>query len=630
MTTLENIEKGISNYLDAKETEYAVMINGAWGSGKTHFCKSKISQLIVSKKFKPIYVSLYGLETAKNIDDLILKNVFSLESKQTEKVGNIFQNLFKSLTLKFNNDGPQFTGNISALASGLGGIVKQILLERNLNNSVLCFDDLERTIISSEEALAYINNFVEHKEIKTILICNENEIGKEEQELYGKIKEKTVGYTFDLQPNLRETINFLVPRYNNSFFEDIIRKNINLILEILEAGECQNIRIIKRSLDIANVIFTSLESFEGQTITTVEREIIWLIFSLHIEQKTGKNKKYLEKIKIYVIDGYSKYYAYKLNQQECNIRREDTSKLDEEFLEATRFLEKFYYDKKYASYLDLSKLVFISIFEYVVSGYFQEDLLKKEIEELEISERKIFLHPFNYYLLSDEEFDSISKQYIKELKEDLIDEATELIKTFRTLAIFASQNVLSENSQDIFKIFKQTLERQIEKNKLRYKTLSYKNLYFDSCYQFIEDKQEFEQIKNIIEHDINRKIEEDQRKSASDLIVKLKENPEDFFEEAFEQNKNQWNLFNYFDIDELFKSIIKLDNIHIKKFNIWLSNRYKHSYVSVLEAEQNNLKELKEKLKSYIDRGTENNCKKLHHLLLEKINENIEIICEGV
>ena len=44
------------------------------------------------------------------------------------------------------------------------------------NNKILCFDDLERANVDVIDILGYINNFVEHDHIKTIIICNEIEL----------------------------------------------------------------------------------------------------------------------------------------------------------------------------------------------------------------------------------------------------------------------------------------------------------------------------------------------------------------------------------------------------------------------------------------------------------------------
>ena len=44
------------------------------------------------------------------------------------------------------------------------------------DDKILCFDDLERANVDVIDFLGYINNFVEHDHIKTIIICNEKEL----------------------------------------------------------------------------------------------------------------------------------------------------------------------------------------------------------------------------------------------------------------------------------------------------------------------------------------------------------------------------------------------------------------------------------------------------------------------
>ena len=44
------------------------------------------------------------------------------------------------------------------------------------DDKILCFDDLERANVDVIDILGYINNFVEHDHIKTIIICNEKEL----------------------------------------------------------------------------------------------------------------------------------------------------------------------------------------------------------------------------------------------------------------------------------------------------------------------------------------------------------------------------------------------------------------------------------------------------------------------
>ncbi len=76
---MEDLVESILDYVRADYTDYAIMINGEWGSGKnTFFWNNKIRKKIDSMKFngkqyKTIYMSLYGIS---NLEDISKKKDF--------------------------------------------------------------------------------------------------------------------------------------------------------------------------------------------------------------------------------------------------------------------------------------------------------------------------------------------------------------------------------------------------------------------------------------------------------------------------------------------------------------------------------------------------------------------------
>ena len=73
---MEDLVESILDYVRADYTDYAIMINGEWGSGKTHFWNNKIRKKIDSMKFngkqyKTIYMSLYGISNLEDISKKI-------------------------------------------------------------------------------------------------------------------------------------------------------------------------------------------------------------------------------------------------------------------------------------------------------------------------------------------------------------------------------------------------------------------------------------------------------------------------------------------------------------------------------------------------------------------------------
>ena len=83
---MEDLVESILDYVRADYTDYAIMINGEWGSGKTHFWNNKIRKKIDSMKFngkqyKTIYMSLYGISNLEDISKKIFIETTQLMDK---------------------------------------------------------------------------------------------------------------------------------------------------------------------------------------------------------------------------------------------------------------------------------------------------------------------------------------------------------------------------------------------------------------------------------------------------------------------------------------------------------------------------------------------------------------------
>ena len=88
----KHIEEYLDYYFDGKKNfEYAVLLNGAWGSGKTWFVKKYIEKQILKDK-KVAYISLNGISKTSEIDEAIFKCIHPvLGSKQAKLAGQIFK-----------------------------------------------------------------------------------------------------------------------------------------------------------------------------------------------------------------------------------------------------------------------------------------------------------------------------------------------------------------------------------------------------------------------------------------------------------------------------------------------------------------------------------------------------------
>lgn len=272
----EKIIKSVKVYIDENMSDYAVMINGAWGSGKTYFVKNELIPELEQDK-PVIYISLFGIKT---IDDLV--NVMSLH------ILNIYSNERgqKRTNLNGNSSGQIISRNISStskVATTLMSLVSKGLklvpkgedtkafvsdLQKNsikFNRYIFIFDDFERSIIDKIELLGFFDELVEQNNAKVIIVCNESKITNAREEKsannaqqennesddkrlvddYRLYKEKVIGLTIKYEANLYsvyETV--LMKETNNDNTCSLLLQYKNNILELFKIIHSINIRTL--------------------------------------------------------------------------------------------------------------------------------------------------------------------------------------------------------------------------------------------------------------------------------------------------------------------------------------------------------------------------------------------------
>lgn len=184
----EEIVKSFLSYLDDSIYSYAYLLDGSWGSGKTFFVKEILIPSIVKhekekknqdseyKEKRILYVSLYGIKETEEISRLLY---LELRKVMADKMTT--GRFLKKHTPQI----PTWLGTTSKIVSDvikdskgidIENIINKISTGFSLKNCIFIFDDLERTSCNVNDILGYINNFIEHDQVKVLLIANEAEI----------------------------------------------------------------------------------------------------------------------------------------------------------------------------------------------------------------------------------------------------------------------------------------------------------------------------------------------------------------------------------------------------------------------------------------------------------------------
>ncbi len=247
------IIKIVTDYLRRSTTDYAIMINGEWGCGKTFFVDTDLSKVIMattcpnnSETYRPVYYSLFGVSSSDEISHGIKRQIVIHRANEKEK------------SKKKKEDAATITGTTLGIIADLFNVDSKRLL--NLydlkdipENAVLIFDDLERSKMPLTELLGVINNYAVVDKKKVIVICNETKLEKD----FCDFKEKTIRFTLNYSPSQEDVFKNIIntkleisPSYK-TFLED----NLPIILETFHKGKCANVRTLIFIIDIFEEIY---------------------------------------------------------------------------------------------------------------------------------------------------------------------------------------------------------------------------------------------------------------------------------------------------------------------------------------------------------------------------------------
>ena len=100
------IKEEVIRYIDDKNYNYALLIDGEWGSGKTYFITHDIKSVIENheqegenRTFK--YISLYGIKSTDEMEESIFwsildENIFKFKDKIEGKISSSMANREKT------------------------------------------------------------------------------------------------------------------------------------------------------------------------------------------------------------------------------------------------------------------------------------------------------------------------------------------------------------------------------------------------------------------------------------------------------------------------------------------------------------------------------------------------------
>lgn len=388
----DRLRESVLQYVDTEYANpYALMIDGAWGSGKTFFIKDLLSNGDKTSKKALVYVSLYGLNSNSEIAEQVFWASISNNDK-VKKYANFSITLIRKL----------FPIPIKDTDAGMFSINDFV----DFKDCILVFDDLERlgSGLPANEAMGYINaQFVEHKGYKVIIIGSEQDIQPNVKDRFLKEKEKVVGRTLSFEPKVIEVANMYLTQVENKStnFKLFLDSNRQFILDRIQQANITNLRTLFFFFDS---LLSIVDNIEPDVAKDMSIHIIQstLIFSDAYKSDGFKDRKSANEFPFYPHGGYLLLMA-----RSETWASPDKDKENEERKKEREFHRRF---GPYPNTMDTYYII-SPIFDFIQSGFLDkkrliESLKINLLEKESIESSSIRMIDDLYNINSDEEFES--------------------------------------------------------------------------------------------------------------------------------------------------------------------------------------------------------------------------------
>lgn len=277
-------ELAINNFINSDTVDYAFLINGQWGSGKTHFINNFISQHHLNDRIY-IKISLFGIKDTSELTLNIISAAASFKDKPKD-----FIILLKEIISKIPG-----IKEIASFKSLSPDIILKYFFSTLMKDKkiILVFDDFERTSIDLKIVLGYISNIIGMENFRCIIIANENEIiNIDKEKIYDIYREKIIWKSIDISTleihnHLNVNLPFGILKYDQSLKQGFFDSGIRNIRLFIRGATDFDVFLKNDKLSLINKLNED---------TLQDLAYAYMLFHMILKSKSLKKDEFLKKI----------------------------------------------------------------------------------------------------------------------------------------------------------------------------------------------------------------------------------------------------------------------------------------------------------------------------------------------
>jgi hypothetical protein len=252
--TYENVKNSLIAILSDPDHKVSAL-RGKWGTGKTFLWKSIANHATYTTK-PPIYVSLFGV---KSIKELKLRII--------ESIGLSDNNAFKKIV----NTGAGVTAGIIKRFTGYSAEDGMLLwVSIFVANRLVVIDDVERKhrSLDADEIMGFLSEYSQSHGTKFLVLLNIEKLHDDDEVLWATLHEKVIDGEVVLDPSAEEA--FDVAAIGNADPAKDATRQACVILNLSNIRVIQRIiRVVKRIAEASNETCTDFERWVPSTVLLV-------------------------------------------------------------------------------------------------------------------------------------------------------------------------------------------------------------------------------------------------------------------------------------------------------------------------------------------------------------------------
>ncbi|MCG4918697.1 KAP family NTPase [Phocaeicola vulgatus] len=454
----------LNSYADNPNPQYAVMLKGKWGCGKTHLIKQwkkrfdETADTDEEITLKPIYISTYGMDSVNDIKTTIDRELNPFFYSKTGRFIKGILKLAGKVVFKTSmdlNDNSKEDGSFSATLDSLS--LLQVEDDSIKGVKFLIFDDIERCLIEMKELLGFINYFVEHCNCHVVVIGDENHLEELPKAVLGEFKEKTIGKEFEIQPDIEEAIEYFLDEVPVS---DYLKEMRDFIIACFMCTKSDNLRILRQCLYDFKSHLNKLPSELIEKDNIFLKNILGSFIAVYAEYNNSENKE--------LICNWSR---------DCQISLLQDDNEDKQRIQHLR--EKYHSLNKGLIYNVLNPEYVTAIIQYIITGAPLVEFIVTEIKDKQ-EELKPWEMLSGFFDMEQQKLESICQATIKAILDKEIKDAYQLGYSIAYLSYFDAISIFSDIKPHISSI-KERIAEMINSQTSLEELYQLRGLFISGC-----------------------------------------------------------------------------------------------------------------------------------------------------